>query len=172
MSCQYKRKSYNLLDNVEKCPVNCVENSTAEKNFLKFFDDLELTPIKPNELTIDETKLIEEIKLKLKQLDKKRNSLSKKFIEDLISADTYSQINNEYTNEYTLLENELNNLENKKSAIADNFDYDTLLNIKVSLRDMWGIMSKSEKRNFITLHFEKVYITKNCITKVVFRKAN
>lgn len=99
-------------------------------------------------------------------------SLSKKFIEDLISADTYSQINNEYTNEYTLLENELNNLENKKSAIIEYFDYDTLLNIKVILRDMWGIMSKSEKRNFITLHFEKVYITKNCITKVIFRKAN
>lgn len=98
--------------------------------------------------------------------------LSKKFVEDLISADTYSQINNEYTNEYTLLENELNNLENKKSAIIENFDYDTLLNIKVTLRDMWGIMTKSEKRNFITLHFEKVYITKNCITKVVFRKAN
>lgn len=170
--CQYKRKSYNLLDNVEKCPVNCVENSTAERNFLNYFENLELNPVKPNELTIDETKLIEEIKLKLKQLDKKRNSLSKKFVEDLISADTYSQINNEYTNEYTLLENELNNLENKKSAIIENFDYDTLLNIKVTLRDMWGIMSKSEKRNFITLHFEKVYITKNCITKVIFRKAN
>jgi hypothetical protein len=70
------------------------------------------------------------------------------------------------------MKEQLKQIENKKSAIIENLDYDTLLNIKVTLRDMWEIMSKSEKRNFITLHFEKVYITKTGITKVVFRKAN
>lgn len=170
--CYDKKTRYNLDNTIQKCPVSSIENSTAERNFLNYFENLELTPVKPNELTVDETKLIEEIKVKLKQLEKKRNSLSKKFIEDLITAETYSQFNNEYTNEYTLLENELNNLANKKSATAENIDYDTILNFKIKLRDMWEIMTKSEKRNFITIHFEKVYITKNCITKVVFRKAN
>lgn len=172
--CQYKRKSYNLLDNVEKCPVNCVENSTAEKHFLKFFEDLEITPIKPNNTinTINDKELIQDINNQLKQLESKKLSLGKKFIEDLITADVYSQLNEEYNNETIALQEQLKQIENKKSAIIENIDYDTLLNIKVTLRDMWEIMTKSEKRNFITLHFEKVYITKTGITKVVFRKAN
>ena len=84
----------------------------------------------------------------------------------------YSVLNNEYNQEYDSLKNQLKNLDNKKSAIIENIDYDTLLKFKMNLREMWEIMTKSEKRNFITLHFEKIFFTEDGVTKVIFRKAN
>jgi site-specific DNA recombinase len=173
--CLYNKKRFTYdLNELPRCAACCVSNRKVEKFFLEYFDKLEIQPVKNNDETIsvDDNKLIEDIKNKIALLEKKRFSLSKKFVEDLITADTYSQLNEEYNQEAIMLEEQLNSLENKKSATADNFDYDTLLNFKIKLREMWDLMSKSEKRNFITLHFEKIYITKTGITNVVFRKAN
>lgn len=167
--CYYKRQSVNLDDSVKACPVCCVENSTAERLFLEYFHDLTITPIKPtSSVDTDDNKTIQEIQRQLNAIELKRISLSKKFVEELISTDVYSQLNQEYNQEYENLTTRLNLLQNKKSATA-NIDYDTLLKLKVSLKEMWGLMNTSEKRTFITLHFEKVYITKERITKVVFR---
>lgn len=86
----------------------------------------------------------------------------------MITSDVYSQLNAEFNKQHEELTTALNVLQNKKSATAK-IDYDTILQLKVSLKELWSLMTTSEKRAFITLHFEKVYITKDCITNVVFR---
>lgn len=173
--CLFNKKRFTYdLNELPRCTACCVSNTKVEMFFLEYFENLEIQPIKTEIInnTVDDNKLINDIKNKIALLEKKRLSLSKKFVEDLITSETYSQLNGEYNQEALMLEEQLKSLENKKSATADSFDYDTILNFKMKLREMWDLMSKSEKRNFITLHFEKIYITKTGITNVVFRKAN
>lgn len=168
--CTNKGKNFNLDGAYQFCSVCCVENSTAEKLFLQYFEDVIIAPKKPDETVEDNNKKIIEIEKELKLLDYKKLSLSKKFIEDLITPDIYFSLNAEYNDQCKSLQNELELLKNEKSATVQ--DHDTLLNLKVPLRDLWAVMSKEEKRKFITVHFEKVYITKNGITNVEFRKTS
>ena len=168
-----KRYSQNP-DEIKRCTKSCRSNARFENDFLNYFDNLVIQPAKPNneEIVINNEQLKTDIEYKIKLLENKRISLSKKFVDDLITPEMYSTLNNEYNQEYDSLKNQLKNLDNKKSAIIENIDYDTLLKFKMNLREMWEIMTKSEKRNFITLHFEKIYFTEDGVTKVIFRKAN
>ena len=168
--CNNKGKNFNLNGSFNPCPVCCIENSKAEKLFLQYFEDVIIAPKKPVEIVEDDSKKIIEIEKELKLLDYKKMSLSKKFIDDLITPDIYFSLNAEFNEQSKSLQDELELLKNKKSATVQ--DHDTLLNLKVPLRDLWAVMSKEEKRKFITVHFEKVYITKNGITNVEFRKTS
>ena len=168
----YKKFAYDM-DDVPRCKKSFLKSERLEKLFLNYFENLSIQPIKPNEqiLEVDNDQLKLEITEKMKSLESKRISLTKKFVEDLISQEDYFKLNNDFNLEYKNLSAKLEELDTKKSAIIENIDYDTLTQFKLTLKECWSLMSDSEKRNFITLHFEKIFFVYDKITHVVFRKA-
>lgn len=174
-TCRFKTRYFAYdEDKKPKCHVSFISGNKIERYFLQYFDNLEIPLIKQdtNQIALSDDDLKQDLLKQVHALQNKRKSLSNKFIDDLITPEVYAELNAEINNELDLLQKQIQTLDNnKKSAIIENIDYDTLLNIKITLKEVWNVMSSSEKRNFIALHFDKICFTKEGITKIVFKEA-
>lgn len=160
---------YKIVEELTKCSSKIVNAEKFEKEFLEFIKNWNITI---NNLKNDNNCDTNDITSYLKKLDllqKQRQKLLDKFLNELIDDDLYVLKNQELSNEIEQINKLINDNNQKSDYKAINFDLEKINGLKTTIGKLWKIMNDAEKRKFITTTFQKIIIDNGKIVEIIFR---
>lgn len=111
----------------------------------------------------------------LQEIDKihiKKKRLTDKFINDLITADNYQSLINDYDNELSNIATQKKKSEEEIAALEHQLtmpnEDEKLRDVLLEAKEIWATMNNEEKRIFITTHIEKIYFDSGKIKEIYF----
>lgn len=179
---RYYRCQYNNSHFAEHktCSFTSMENTSLEKLFLEYLENLELNLSAVDEMESSQQSDVEkaeavmnELISRKERLRGRRDKLLEKYLDGIIDDETYMTIAAVIDDELAEIEDRIQNLEaeiHPREKI--NYSLESLNShlqqSHSSIREMWALLSNDEKRMFVTTLVKKMYIAKGRIVSIIF----
>lgn len=179
---RYYRCQYNNSHFAEHktCSFTSMENTSLEKLFLEYLENLELNLSAVDEMESSQQSDVEkaeavmnELISRKERLRGRRDKLLEKYLDGIIDDETYMTTAAVIDDELAEIEDRIQNLEaeiHPREKI--NYSLESLKShlqqSHSSIREMWALLSNDEKRMFVTTLVKKMYIAKGRIVSIIF----
>lgn len=126
--------------------------------------DLNTNEIQKNELTKEK----ELLNTKLKKEFEKRKNLQMYLLDNTITKEDYLELAKEIENSIEVINNEINDINEKLKRIEYSIDQDMIKELALNLVENWSKLNDVQKKEFVDAYIKAIYIDSEKIVKIEF----